>query len=134
MQLGNLQAFRYFDNFVCVLRDQELKTNKGLCMTSNNVPIVHLPNFHQAKWDEYSEGYLDNNTPLSFHKHYGLDPIQVYANWFGLDDQQWWSTQAHDHPSKRDELWAQLPWKCPYNRNSHKIAKKSVEMPKNWIS
>ena len=104
MQLGNLQAFRYFDNFVCVLRDQELKTNKGLCMTSNNVPIVHLPNFHQAKWDEYSEGYLDNNTPLSFHKHYGLDPIQVYANWFGLDDQQWWSTQAHDHPSKRDEL------------------------------
>lgn len=52
----------------------------------------------------FSEGYLDNNTPLSFHKHWNNDPLQVYANWFGLDDTQWWSTQAHDHPSKKTEL------------------------------
>lgn len=75
----------------------------GMCLT-RAASIVHLNNFHQARPDDYSEGYLDNNTPLSFHKHWNNDPLQVYANWFGLDDTQWWSTQAHDHPSKKTEL------------------------------
>jgi len=78
----------------------------GSCMAQYDISMVHLNNFHQAKWEEYSEGYLDNNTPFSFHKHYDNDPIQVYGNWFGLDDQRWWSTKAHDHPDnvQRDEL------------------------------
>lgn len=76
----------------------------GMCFTPN-VPIVHMNNFHQARPADYSEGYLDNNTPLSFHKHWQNQPIQVYANWFGLDDTKWWSTSAHDHPDNvRDEL------------------------------
>ena len=60
----------------------------------------------QTNKNVFSEGYLDNNTPFSFHKHYDNDPIQVYGLWFGLDDQKWWSTKAHDHPDnvQRDEL------------------------------
>ena len=67
-----------------------------------NLPIRWIP----GSKNSFSEGYLDNNTPFSFHKHYDNDPIQVYGNWFGLDDQRWWSTKAHDHPDnvQRDEL------------------------------
>ena len=48
------------------------------------------------KYFLFSEGYLDNNTPVSFHKHWNCDPLQIYANWFGIDDMKWWATRAHD--------------------------------------
>lgn len=75
----------------------------GMCYT-NHVPIVHSNLFHQARPDDYSEGYLDNNTPVSFHKHWNCDPLQIYANWFGLDDTKWWATRAHDYEFKHQEL------------------------------
>merc|ERR1719270_3004038 len=86
----------------------------GSCMAQYDISMVHLNNFHQAKWEEYSEGYLDNNTPFSFHKHYDNDPIQVYGNWFGLDDQRWWSTKAHDHPDnvQRDQSAARKSYQA----------------------
>ncbi|CAH1801167.1 unnamed protein product [Owenia fusiformis] len=47
-----------------------------------NIPLVHSPLFHQARPDDYSEGYLSWQSPISFHKHWNNDPIKVYDTWF----------------------------------------------------
>jgi len=33
----------------------------------------------QARPDDYSEGYLSRQIPVSFHKHWNCDPRQIYT-------------------------------------------------------
>ncbi|XP_061596751.1 beta-1,3-glucosyltransferase-like isoform X2 [Cololabis saira] len=63
----------------------------GRCLASVGVPITHSPLFHQAQPGDYSEMLASLQQAVSFHKHWGTDPIAVYRQWL------------HDaHP--RDEL------------------------------
>nr|CAB3224849.1 beta-1,3-glucosyltransferase-like [Phallusia mammillata] len=50
------------------------------------VPVTHSPLFHQARPDDYADGYLGNQEPISFHKHWEVDPYEVYADWFAQED------------------------------------------------
>lgn len=58
------------------------------------VPSIHSPLFHQARPEDYAEGYLSNQTPISFHKHWEVDPIKVYRTWFEKADS---GLQIFDH-------------------------------------
>ena len=59
----------------------------GQCFSFKvGVPVVHSPLFHQARPVDYAEGYLANQTPISFHKHWMIDPIKVYNDWFAKAD------------------------------------------------
>lgn len=59
----------------------------GQCFSFRvGVPVVHSPLFHQARPDDYADGYLANQTPISFHKHWMLDPLKVYKDWFAEAD------------------------------------------------
>ena len=60
----------------------------GQCFSYNvGVPVTHSPRFHQARPDDYSDGYLGNLQPVSFHKHFRIDPYKVYAKYFADDDE-----------------------------------------------
>ncbi|KAK6638048.1 hypothetical protein RUM44_008473 [Polyplax serrata] len=58
----------------------------GVCLYQLNISIVHIPLFHQARPNDYNEEYLMIGPPISFHKHWMIDPIQVYNEWFQLAD------------------------------------------------
>ena len=56
------------------------------CSFVLNEPVVHSPRFHQARPEDYSDGYLQNLQPVSFHKHWEVDPIKVYEKYFASND------------------------------------------------
>lgn len=42
----------------------------------------------KARPDDYPSELLQTQFVVSFHKHWMLDPIQVYDKWFATDDQE----------------------------------------------
>lgn len=60
----------------------------GICLARLGIPITHSPLFHQARPLDYAPEYLDPQLPVSFHKHWMIDPVRVYSKWFSEDDQQ----------------------------------------------
>lgn len=79
----------------------------GLCLSKLRIPILHSSLFHQvtlliinsdhnynkilfylkpqARPDDYAPEYLAMQQPVSFHKHWLIDPLEVYKNWFDAD-------------------------------------------------
>ncbi|XP_066995868.1 beta-1,3-glucosyltransferase isoform X2 [Anabrus simplex] len=60
----------------------------GICLARLGVPIIHSPSFHQARPSDYAPEYLINQKPVSFHKHWMVNPVEVYNKWFAAVDQQ----------------------------------------------
>ncbi|XP_052802254.1 beta-1,3-glucosyltransferase-like [Mya arenaria] len=60
----------------------------GMCLKRFNIPITHVPYLHQARPDDYSEGYLSRQIPVSFHKHWNNDPRAVYRLLKSYDKQE----------------------------------------------
>ena len=58
----------------------------GNCFSHVGVPVTHSPRFHQARPNDYSSDYIDNLQPISFHKHWEIDPFKVYDTYFSKDD------------------------------------------------
>ncbi|XP_072380974.1 beta-1,3-glucosyltransferase [Diabrotica undecimpunctata] len=58
----------------------------GICMARMNVAVTHSPAFHQARPQDYSPRFLETYRPVSFHKHYMIDPVNVYKQWFESSD------------------------------------------------
>nr|XP_009861006.1 beta-1,3-glucosyltransferase-like [Ciona intestinalis] len=66
----------------------------GQCFSFNvGVPVVHSPLFHQARPVDYSDGYLSNQQPISFHKHWEINAYDVYNEWFADDDKEMYGTK-----------------------------------------
>lgn len=53
----------------------------GMCLNSLRVPVTHSPLFHQARPEDYSKEFLAHQTPISFHKHWNIDPVAVFNKW-----------------------------------------------------
>lgn len=51
-----------------------------------NITLTHSPLFHQARPEDYSKEYLARDRPVSFHKHWMVDPVSIYREWFESDD------------------------------------------------
>ncbi|XP_026478271.1 LOW QUALITY PROTEIN: beta-1,3-glucosyltransferase-like [Ctenocephalides felis] len=61
----------------------------GLCLTRlKDVEIIHSPYFHQARPVDYAPEYLKSSQQISFHKHWMIDPLKVYEQWFQNADLQ----------------------------------------------
>ncbi|XP_071481374.1 beta-1,3-glucosyltransferase-like [Diadema antillarum] len=67
----------------------------GMCAKRYDVPIAHSPLFHQARPADYAKGLLSHQTPVSFHKHWNVDPVRVYGDWFRQSDEQS-RNESHD--------------------------------------
>uniref|UniRef100_A0A182IPQ1 Fringe-like glycosyltransferase domain-containing protein n=1 Tax=Anopheles atroparvus TaxID=41427 RepID=A0A182IPQ1_ANOAO len=57
------------------------------CLQRLGVRPIHSPLFHQARPTDYPPELLDPRRTVSFHKHWQIDPHQVYNRWFrSLDE------------------------------------------------
>ncbi|XP_044140898.1 beta-1,3-glucosyltransferase [Bufo gargarizans] len=57
----------------------------GMCASGLGISVTHSPLFHQARPADYSKDYLSHQVPVSFHKHWNIDPIKVYNSWLAQD-------------------------------------------------
>ncbi|XP_062551856.1 beta-1,3-glucosyltransferase [Armigeres subalbatus] len=62
------------------------------CLYRLGVRPIHSPLFHQARPSDYPPETLDPAS-ISFHKHWQIDPYQVYNKWFRKNDETWWHSQ-----------------------------------------
>ncbi|GFS77355.1 beta-1,3-glucosyltransferase [Nephila pilipes] len=53
----------------------------GVCLKTLNVALTHSPFFHQARPTDYSPQFLAPMKHISFHKHWMIDPYDVYREW-----------------------------------------------------
>lgn len=58
----------------------------GICISKLDGTLVHSPFFHQARPMDYAEDYLKWQTLISFHKHWMIDPINVYNKYLLVAD------------------------------------------------
>lgn len=75
------------------------------CLFRLGVRPIHSPLFHQARPSDYPPETLDPAS-ISFHKHWQIDPYQVYDRWFRENDKTWWEQQQQqqeDHELLADE-------------------------------
>ncbi|GAB1598117.1 beta-1,3-glucosyltransferase-like, partial [Argonauta hians] len=54
----------------------------GICLQNLNIPTIHSSLFHQARPNDYSKKLLEQQDPISFHKHWMVDPVKIYEEWF----------------------------------------------------
>ncbi|XP_055642143.1 beta-1,3-glucosyltransferase [Toxorhynchites rutilus septentrionalis] len=59
------------------------------CLYRLGVRPIHSPLFHQARPSDYPPETLDAGS-ISFHKHWQIDPYQVYNRWFRQHDEMWY--------------------------------------------
>ncbi|XP_056612403.1 beta 3-glucosyltransferase a isoform X1 [Triplophysa dalaica] len=57
----------------------------GMCLNALRVPVTHSPLFHQARPEDYARDFLAHQTPVSFHKHWNIDPVAVFNKWLKYD-------------------------------------------------
>uniref|UniRef100_A0A182NLJ7 Fringe-like glycosyltransferase domain-containing protein n=1 Tax=Anopheles dirus TaxID=7168 RepID=A0A182NLJ7_9DIPT len=72
------------------------------CLQRLGVRPIHSPLFHQARPSDYPPELLDRHRTVSFHKHWQIDPLQVYNRWFRQQDER-----HHERQTGRPF------WACP---------------------
>uniref|UniRef100_A0A8C7K444 Beta 3-glucosyltransferase a n=1 Tax=Oncorhynchus kisutch TaxID=8019 RepID=A0A8C7K444_ONCKI len=74
----------------------------GMCLNALGLPVTHSSLFHQARPEDYSRDFLAHQVPISFHKHWNIDPVAVFNRW--LKDESV-STRPHGlNKSTKEEL------------------------------
>jgi len=54
----------------------------GACSENLGISMAHFAGFHQGRPVDYPAALLDTQFLVSFHKHWMVDPREVYAQWF----------------------------------------------------
>ncbi|KAJ8256462.1 hypothetical protein COCON_G00186140 [Conger conger] len=74
----------------------------GMCLNALGLPVTHSPLFHQARPEDYSPDFLAHQIPISFHKHWNIDPIAVFNKWLVDDTED--TDSDRPHRNAREEL------------------------------
>ncbi|XP_038201579.1 beta-1,3-glucosyltransferase [Arvicola amphibius] len=74
----------------------------GMCFSGLGVPVTHSPLFHQARPVDYPKDYLSHQIPISFHKHWHIDPVKVYLTWLAPSEEDGAMQETQKDP--REEL------------------------------
>ncbi|XP_019385658.1 PREDICTED: beta-1,3-glucosyltransferase isoform X3 [Crocodylus porosus] len=72
----------------------------GMCFSGLGIPITHSPLFHQARPMDYPKDYLSHQIPISFHKHWNIDPVKVYFTWLAPNTEDSLNGKKHRHPKE----------------------------------
>ncbi|XP_015116612.1 beta-1,3-glucosyltransferase [Diachasma alloeum] len=67
----------------------------GICLIRLGLRPSTSPLFHQARPQDYAEGFLASQEPVSFHKFWMNDPVRVYRDWFKEADDELTPVQHH---------------------------------------
>ncbi|XP_057694466.1 beta-1,3-glucosyltransferase-like [Corythoichthys intestinalis] len=60
----------------------------GMCLNALDIPATHSPLFHQARPEDYAAELLAHQVPISFHKHWNVDPVAVFHKWLREDERK----------------------------------------------
>ncbi|XP_049288708.1 beta-1,3-glucosyltransferase [Anopheles funestus] len=63
------------------------------CLQRLGIRPIHSNLFHQARPSDYAPELLDRQDTVSFHKHWQIDPQQVYNRWFRQQDVDYFERQ-----------------------------------------
>uniref|UniRef100_A0A182VV38 Fringe-like glycosyltransferase domain-containing protein n=1 Tax=Anopheles minimus TaxID=112268 RepID=A0A182VV38_9DIPT len=63
------------------------------CLQRLGIRPIHSALFHQARPSDYAPELLDRHDTVSFHKHWQIDPQQVYNRWFRQQDEHYYERQ-----------------------------------------
>lgn len=74
----------------------------GMCFSGLGIPVTHSPLFHQARPVDYPKDYLSHQIPVSFHKHWHIDPVKVYLTWLASSEEDQATQETQKDP--REEL------------------------------
>ncbi|XP_007650436.2 beta-1,3-glucosyltransferase isoform X1 [Cricetulus griseus] len=74
----------------------------GMCFSGLGIPVTHSPLFHQARPVDYPKDYLSHQIPISFHKHWHIDPVKVYLTWLAPSEEGSATQKTQKDP--REEL------------------------------
>lgn len=58
--------------------------------------------FVQARPVDYPKDYLSHQIPISFHKHWHIDPVKVYLTWLAPSEEDGATQETQKDP--REEL------------------------------
>ncbi|XP_018105740.1 beta-1,3-glucosyltransferase isoform X2 [Xenopus laevis] len=72
----------------------------GMCFSSLGITPTHSPLFHQARPTDYAKEYLAHQIPVSFHKHWNIDPVKVYYKWLAPEEEK----PQHGQKNMKQEL------------------------------
>ncbi|XP_066949265.1 beta-1,3-glucosyltransferase isoform X2 [Macrobrachium rosenbergii] len=53
----------------------------GVCLKRLSVPVIHSETFHQGRPVDYPAQLLSPELPVSFHKFWMVNPLEVYEEW-----------------------------------------------------
>uniref|UniRef100_A0A7N5JPI6 Beta 3-glucosyltransferase n=1 Tax=Ailuropoda melanoleuca TaxID=9646 RepID=A0A7N5JPI6_AILME len=74
----------------------------GMCFSGLGIPVTHSPLFHQARPVDYPRDYLSHQVPISFHKHWNIDPVKVYFTWLAPRGED--KARQETHKGFKEEL------------------------------
>ena len=94
--LGDILEYR--EGSLCNSIDAPDDMTLGMVLRRLNIPVIHSPLFHQARPTDYSADFLNHQDPVSFHKHWMVDPEAVYKQWFSL------SPEVNESKFPREDL------------------------------
>ncbi|KAM4701045.1 beta-1,3-glucosyltransferase [Discoglossus pictus] len=72
----------------------------GMCSSGLGISVTHSPLFHQARPADYPNDFLSHQVPISFHKHWNIDPVKVYYEWLVQHEDK----VQHRHKHLKEEL------------------------------
>jgi UDP-glucose:O-linked fucose beta-1,3-glucosyltransferase len=58
----------------------------GICLKRLQIPLIHIPELHQAQPNAYPKDWLAHQKPISFHKFEGIDVEHIYRTYLDDDD------------------------------------------------
>lgn len=70
----------------CPMEDSPDDMHLGMCARRAGVPVLHSSRMFQARPPDYPSSILSYRKPVSFHKHWEIDPVQVYTDYFEKAD------------------------------------------------
>jgi len=71
---------------LCPSEDTPDDMHLGMCARKAGVPLLHSGRMFQARPPDYPSALLSYRKPISFHKHWEIDPIKVYNDYFEKAD------------------------------------------------
>ncbi|XP_061575670.1 beta 3-glucosyltransferase a [Cololabis saira] len=73
----------------------------GMCLNALGLAVTHSPLFHQARPEDYAADLLAHQVPISFHKHWNIDPVAVFNKWL-QEDLKAKSADEHNKEAKME--------------------------------
>lgn len=82
----NRAAVSLLSSCPCPSEDTPDDMHIGMCARRAGIPTLHSGRMFQARPTDYPSAQLAYRKPVSFHKHWEIDPIKVYQDYFEKAD------------------------------------------------